>query len=98
MDSITGEAIKVLDENGNLFLHPRFDLAKINWREFNKYGKPSRIYYMNTLGYPHEQRAYGKFSFLLKVKIKNITTVVNRVIGSVLITISLVQFVKLYYF
>lgn len=41
---------------------------------------------------------YGKFSFLLKVKIKNITTVVNRVIGSVLITISLVQFVKLYYF
>ena len=48
-----------LDENNNLFLHPSFDLAKINWREFNKYGKPSRIYYMNSLGYPHEKRAYG---------------------------------------
>ncbi|GGZ81291.1 hypothetical protein [Algibacter mikhailovii] len=48
-----------LDENNNLFLHPRFDLAKINWRAFNKYGKPSRIYYMNSLGYPHEKRAYG---------------------------------------
>ena len=52
-----------LDENGNLFLHPRFDLAKINWREFNKYGKPSRIYYMNTMGYPHEQRAYGELAY-----------------------------------
>jgi threonine/homoserine/homoserine lactone efflux protein len=41
---------------------------------------------------------YGKFSFLLKVKIKNITTVINRVIGCVLICISLAQFVKLYYF
>jgi threonine/homoserine/homoserine lactone efflux protein len=41
---------------------------------------------------------YGKFSFLLNVKIKNITTVINRVIGSVLFCFSLVQFVKLYYF
>ncbi|MFK2820322.1 hypothetical protein U0L90_09345 [Flavobacteriaceae sp. LMIT009] len=62
-----------LDENGNLFLHPRFDLAKINWREFNKYGKPSSIYYMNTLGYPHEQRAYGKIVYRSNMTRESIT-------------------------
>lgn len=62
-----------LDENNNLFLHPRFDLAKINWREFNKYGKPSRIYYMNSLGYPHEKRASAIIKYSLNMARKNIT-------------------------
>lgn len=62
-----------LDEDGNLFLHPRFDLAKINWRAFNKYGKPARIYYMNTLGYPHEQRAYAEISYRPNMTRESIT-------------------------
>ena len=41
---------------------------------------------------------YGKFSRLLKVKMKNITTRINRVIGILLICISIFQFTKLVYF
>lgn len=62
-----------LDKNSNLFLHPRFDLAKINWREFNKYGKPSRIYYINNLGYPHEKRAYGIIKYRPNMTRESIT-------------------------
>ncbi|WP_157491226.1 hypothetical protein [Flammeovirga sp. SJP92] len=62
-----------LDENNDLFLHPRFDLAKINWRAFNKYGKPSRIYYMDGLGYPHEKRAYGVIEYRLNMTRESIT-------------------------
>ncbi|MEP2668682.1 MAG: hypothetical protein ABJH04_06800 [Cyclobacteriaceae bacterium] len=62
-----------LDENNDLFLHPVFDLAKINWREFNKYGQPSRIYYMNSLGYPHEKRAYGIIKYRPNMTRESIT-------------------------
>ena len=41
---------------------------------------------------------YGKFSRLLKVKMKNITTRINRVIGILLVCISIFQFTKLFYF
>ncbi|MFP4847011.1 LysE family transporter [Winogradskyella sp. PE311] len=41
---------------------------------------------------------YGRFSNLLKVKIKNITTRINRVIGVLLICVSLFQFTKLFYY
>lgn len=61
------------DENNNLFLHPRFDLAKINWREFNQYGKPSRIYYMDDLGYPHEKRAYAIITYRKNMTRESIT-------------------------
>jgi threonine/homoserine/homoserine lactone efflux protein len=40
---------------------------------------------------------YGKFSNLLKVRMKNITTRINRVIGILLICVSLFQFTKLFY-
>lgn len=62
-----------LDEKGELFLHPQFDLAKINWREFNKYGKPSRIYYMDAMGFPHEQRALGKIIYRPNMTRESIT-------------------------
>lgn len=39
---------------------------------------------------------YGKFSHLLKVKMKNFTTKINRVIGVLLISISIFQFIKLF--
>ena len=52
------EAFK--NEKGELFLHPRFDLAMINWRAFNKYGKARRIYYMDEKAYPHAGRAYAE--------------------------------------
>ena len=52
------EAFK--SEHGELFLHPRFDLAMINWRAFNKYGKARRIYYMDEKAYPHATRAYAE--------------------------------------
>ncbi len=41
--------------------------------------------------------AYGKFSHSLKVKMKNITTKVNRVIGILLLFVSVFQFAKLLY-
>jgi len=41
---------------------------------------------------------YGKFSHLLKVKMKNITTRINRIIGVFLICISIFQFTKLFYY
>ncbi|MFT5846901.1 LysE family transporter [Psychroserpens sp.] len=41
---------------------------------------------------------YGKFSNILKVKMKNITTRINRVIGVLLICISIFQFTKLIYY
>lgn len=52
-----------LDEKGKLFLHPRFDLAKINWRGFNKYGKPSVIYYIDENGYPHSDKASSRIFY-----------------------------------
>lgn len=61
------------DELGNLFLHPRFDLAKINFRELNEYGKPSRIYYMDEDGYPHKERAYAKVTHRPNMTRKTIT-------------------------
>jgi len=41
---------------------------------------------------------YGKFSHLLKVKIKNVTTQINKVMGILLICISVFQFTKLFYY
>lgn len=41
--------------------------------------------------------AYGKFSAVLKVRMKNLTTRVNRVIGVLLLSISIVQITKLIY-
>jgi threonine/homoserine/homoserine lactone efflux protein len=41
---------------------------------------------------------YGKFSNVLKVKIKNITTRINRVIGVLLVCVSVFQFTKLLYY
>ncbi|EDP70831.1 hypothetical protein FBALC1_08728 [Flavobacteriales bacterium ALC-1] len=42
--------------------------------------------------------SYGKFSYILKVKMKNITTSINRIIGALLVCISIFQFAKLYYY
>lgn len=42
--------------------------------------------------------SYGKFSHILKQKMKNITTSVNRVIGVLLTCVSILQFVKLFYY
>ncbi|WP_452218372.1 LysE family transporter [Lacinutrix undariae] len=41
---------------------------------------------------------YGTFSNVLKVKMKNITTRVNRIIGALLVFISIFQFSKLFFF
>jgi threonine/homoserine/homoserine lactone efflux protein len=41
---------------------------------------------------------YGKFSNILKVRIKNITTSINRVIGILLICVSIFQITKLVYY
>lgn len=41
---------------------------------------------------------YGKFSNILKVRIKNITTSINRVIGILLICVSIFQITKLIYY
>ena len=41
---------------------------------------------------------YGKFSHMLKLRIKNITTSINRVIGILLICVSVFQITKLIYY
>jgi len=41
---------------------------------------------------------YGKFSHVLKVRMKNITTQINRIIGVLLVCISIFQFTKLFYY
>lgn len=41
--------------------------------------------------------SYGRFSYLLKSRMKNITTSINRVIGVLLLCISFFQFTKLFY-
>ena len=41
---------------------------------------------------------YGRFSNVLKIRMKNITTRVNRIIGVLLICISIFQFTKLLYY
>ncbi|WP_055437200.1 LysE family transporter [Lacinutrix algicola] len=40
---------------------------------------------------------YGRFSHILKVNMKNITTRINRIIGALLICVSIFQFTKLFY-
>jgi len=40
---------------------------------------------------------YGKCSYLLKMKIKNITATINKVIGSLLLLAALIQLIKLVY-
>lgn len=42
--------------------------------------------------------SYGKFSHVLKLKMKNITTNINRIIGVLLVCISIFQFTKLVYY
>jgi len=41
---------------------------------------------------------YGRFSHVLKQRIKNITTTINTVIGTLLIIVAIFQFTKLFYF
>jgi threonine/homoserine/homoserine lactone efflux protein len=41
---------------------------------------------------------YGKFSHTLKLKMKNITTKINRVIGILLVVVSLFQFAKIFFY
>ena len=41
-----------LDKNGDLVIHPSLGYAKIDFREFNKYGKNLRQYFMDENGYP----------------------------------------------
>lgn len=42
--------------------------------------------------------SYGKFSHMLKYRMKNITIIINRVIGVLLVCISIFQFAKIFYF
>lgn len=41
---------------------------------------------------------YGKFSNILKIRMKNITLIINRAIGILLVCVSIFQFTKLFYF
>jgi len=42
--------------------------------------------------------SYGRFSQMIKVRIKNITTAINRTIGVLLVCVSIFQFTKLFYY
>lgn len=51
------------NENYNLVEHPRLLFARVNFRQYNRYGKFQRIYYIDKNGYPDERRAYLELDY-----------------------------------
>ena len=52
-----------LDVDGRLTIHPRILAAKLNFRNFDKYGKYRYIHYIDENGYPHEDRSYVEIEY-----------------------------------
>ncbi len=46
-----------LDRNDDLVIHPDLGYAKIDFREFNKYGKNTKQYFMDDNGYPSASKS-----------------------------------------
>mgnify|MGYP001056783162 FL=1 len=61
------------DAEGKLFVRAHSDYARINFREFNRYGKPARIYFLDALGRPLKTRAYGVITYYPDMNRKSIT-------------------------
>lgn len=51
------------DENYRLTTHPILLFARVNFRQFNPYGKYQFIYYMDEKGYPDADRAWAKMEY-----------------------------------
>lgn len=51
------------DENYNLRTHPILLFARVNFRNFNRYGKYQFIYYMDDNGYPDADRAWAEMEY-----------------------------------
>lgn len=64
------------DAKGNLFAYPGY--ARINFREFNKYGKPARIYFLDKMGRPLQTWAYGVVQYYPNMNRKSITFYDNQ--------------------
>ncbi len=47
------------DEQNKLVVHPRLLFARVNFRAFNKYGQFQKVYYIDDMGYPDQDRAYA---------------------------------------
>jgi len=66
------------DKQGRLVAHPDFGYARINFREFNKYGKPNRMYFLDHLGRPLKKWAYGIMEYHPDMNRKRITFYDNQ--------------------
>lgn len=52
-----------LNADNELTIHPNIGYAKIDLRDFNKFGKSSRQYYSDENGYPCAHSCMGKFTY-----------------------------------
>ena len=62
-----------LKEDGKLVNHPRLGYAKIDFRDFNKYGKSFRQYYTDENGYPSANITMGKLIYNSNTSRKELT-------------------------
>lgn len=60
------------DENHKLVVHPTLKFAKVNFREFDQFGKFRRIYFIDENGYPDESRAYAEIEHYPDSNIKSV--------------------------
>ncbi len=51
------------DEDYNLITHPKLKFARVNFREFDQYGKYRRVYYIDENGYPDANRAFAVIEY-----------------------------------
>ncbi|OJJ20228.1 hypothetical protein BKI52_17310 [marine bacterium AO1-C] len=66
------------DAQGKLFARPNAVYARINFREFNKYGKPARVYFLDQLGRPLKKWAHGIIEYYADMNRKSITFYDNQ--------------------
>ena len=52
-----------LNKEGELVIHPSLGYAKIDFREFNEYGKSKRQYFIDENGYPSSNKAMAVIDY-----------------------------------
>ncbi len=62
-----------LNENNKLVVHPRLCFARVNFREFNQYGKFQRVYYIDAFGHPDADRAFATVEYNANSSRKKVT-------------------------
>lgn len=61
-----------LNTSGDLVIHPNLGYAKIDFREFNKYGKNTKQYFMDENGYPSTGKAMAVIEYNTNMSRNNV--------------------------